>query len=64
MGVYKKGKWRAPLNEMLLSGEEVGGRASLVGRGVDDVQVPGYTCSRNVEYRAQIVPVDNESELE
>ena len=33
MGVQKKGRRRAPLNEMLLSGEEVGGRASGAGRG-------------------------------
>ena len=32
MGVQKKGRLRMPLNEMLLSSEGVGGRASLAGR--------------------------------
>ena len=39
------------LNGGLLNGEEAGGtgcRASLVGRDVDDIQVPVYKCGEEV----------------
>ncbi len=45
MGMQNRGRPRAPLNEMLLHGEEVGGmEQAWRGRGVDDVQASEYRC--------------------
>ena len=47
----ERDRQRTALNGRLINGEEAGGtgcRASLVGRDVDDIQVPVYTCGEEV----------------